>query len=302
MPSPAEPGSPGRLCVVGDLVEDVVVWASEPVRRASDTAAQVFRTRGGSAANTAAVAAGLAPTRFIGCVGADAAGTALVEELRASGAEVLVQQRGRTGTVVLIVDPDGERHMFPDRAAAAELDAVDPAWLDGVARLHVPSYGLERDPARSAILALAAEAHRRGVRVSVDVSSTGLVAGLGLAEYRALLDAMAPELLFANAEEAALLGIGEGRADAGAPGAPLGVATVVVKHGPRPTRVYAGGELVATVPVAPVARVRDLTGAGDAFAAGFLAAALAGAALEAACLAGHDAAAGVLAAPGAAAG
>ena len=50
-------GSPGAgsrsavLVVVGDLVEDVIVWASERVRHGTDTAAQVFRTRGGSGAN-----------------------------------------------------------------------------------------------------------------------------------------------------------------------------------------------------------------------------------------------------------
>ena len=75
---PSRPAEPGMLAVVGDLVEDIVVWVGEPVRAATDTAAQVFRSRGGSAANVAALSAGLVPTRFIGRVGPDAAGSSVV--------------------------------------------------------------------------------------------------------------------------------------------------------------------------------------------------------------------------------
>ena len=60
MPSPADApggvdGGVGVLAVVGDLVEDIVVWADEPLRVATDTAARIFRARGGSAANVAAL-------------------------------------------------------------------------------------------------------------------------------------------------------------------------------------------------------------------------------------------------------
>jgi sugar/nucleoside kinase (ribokinase family) len=64
-------------------------------------------------------------------------------------------------------------------------------------------------------------------------------------------------------------------------------------------RIVAAGAPVAEVAAEPVADVRDTTGAGDAFAAGTLAAWMAGADLPAACRAGHRLAAGVLASPGA---
>ena len=66
---------PGVLCVIGDLVEDVVVHAAASPARGTDTPARIDRTRGGSAANVAvaAVAAGCA-TRFIGRVGDDSVG------------------------------------------------------------------------------------------------------------------------------------------------------------------------------------------------------------------------------------
>ena len=296
MPSPAEAGAapPGVLAVVGDLVEDVVVWVDEPLRVATDTAARVFRARGGSGANVAALAAPLVPTRFSGRVGADAAGEALVRELAAAGVDVRVQRGGRTGTVVLLVDADGERTMFPDRGASAALADVDPAWLDSVAWLHLPAYGLEREPMRGELVRLATAARQRGARVSVDASSTGLIAGLGVELALDLIRAIAPDVLFANEDEAALLGLAGGGAVA-ASAAP----TVIVKHGPLPTVVIVDGAIAERVDVAPQADIRDLTGAGDAFAAGFLAATLRGSDTTAACLAGHASAASVLACPGA---
>jgi sugar/nucleoside kinase (ribokinase family) len=205
-----------------------------------------------------------------------------------------VQREGRTGTVVLLVDADGERTMFPDRGASALLADVDETWLDDVARLHLPAYGLEREPMRHELVRLAAVARERGIPVSVDASSTGLIAGLGTGAALDLFRAIAPDLMFANEDEAALLGLAGGGAVA-ASVAP----TVVVKHGPLPTDVIVSGALALRVDVAPVAGIRDLTGAGDAFASGFLAAVLRGADAAAACLAGHASAASVLANPGA---
>ena len=292
--SRAEPPARGILVVAGDLVEDIVVWADEPLRTATDTAARVFRARGGSAANVAALAAPLVPTRFIGRGGADAAGAALADDLAAAGVDVRVQRGGRTGTVVLLVDAEGERTMFPDRGASAELAEVESGWLDDVAWLHLPAYGLEREPMRAELLRLAALARAVGARISVDASSTGLLAGIGVARALDLVRAIRADVLLANEDEAALLGLAGGGAVA-ASVAPI----VVIKHGPLPTDIVEAGELVARVDVAPVDEIRDLTGAGDAFAAGFIAATLRGSDLATACRAGHERAASVLVNPGA---
>ncbi|MEJ3403590.1 PfkB family carbohydrate kinase [Rathayibacter sp. YIM 133350] len=276
------------LGVVGDSVEDIVVWLDEPLRPATDTASRVFRSRGGSGANVAALAGSLVPTRFIGSVGTDAAGDALETELTGHGVDVRVQRHGVTGAVVLLIDVVGERTMFPDRGASALLDHVDPGWLANLAHLHAPSYGLEREPMRSEILRMLAAVRAAGGSISLDASSTGLLNTIGLDEYAHLLERIAPDLLLANAAEAALV---QSRVPA--------ATTLVVKNGPQPTTVWRDGTRLAEVAVDPVESIRDLTGAGDAFAAGFLAARLAGTTLADACLRGHAVAASVLASPGA---
>lgn len=279
------------LTVIGDLVEDVVVWTGRPSRHGTDNPALITHSRGGSAANVAARSALLAPTRFVGRVGDDATGSWLVAALDATGVDVRVQRGGRTGTVVVIVDPsDGERTMYPDRAAAAELEPVDHQWLVGTTLLHVPAYGFTAEPAAASILAAIEHVRRRGARLSVDVSAVTVVEEYGVDRFRELLDRLAPDVLLANAEEAAVLGLGSRWTPSG--------GVLVVKDGPGPARVMADGRC-DSVPAVPVPGARDTTGAGDAFAAGFLTAWMSGVDPVAACRSGHDAAAAVLDAPGA---
>ncbi|MFP5070529.1 carbohydrate kinase family protein [Pseudonocardia nantongensis] len=285
------------LAVLGDLVEDVVVWPGGPVEPGTDTAARVFRRRGGSAANVAAAAAALgAPVRFLGRVGADAAGTALADGLAGLGVDVRVQRAGTTGCVVVLVDADGERTMLPDRGAAAELADPDPGWPDGVTLLHLPVYSLLDEPCAGAARALAARVRDAGGAVSVDAASAGSLRAHGPARFLDDLAALGPAHLLANRAEADLLGL---------PGtAPPGTA-VVVKDGPRPALVHLPGVArlgLPGVPVAPapVDGVRDTTGAGDAFAAGYLTAVHAGADPLVAVARGHACAARVLCGPGAA--
>jgi sugar/nucleoside kinase (ribokinase family) len=280
------------LTVVGDLVEDVVVWARGEVRRGTDNAATVHRVRGGSAANvaTAAAAAGAA-TRFIGRVGDDDAGARLVESLGAAGVDVRAQRAGRTGSVVVLVDPSGERTMFPDRAASAELGAIDREWLVGTTCLHVPAYGLTVEPAATSIVAAVGVAHAIGAEVSVDVSAASLVDEMGAPRFHAVLDALRPRLVFANAAEAAALGLGGRPQVAG--------RTYVVKDGGRAARVVHDDGRVESIAPTPLDHPADTTGAGDAFAGGFLASWLRVPDAAAAVRAGHRLAALVLSSPGA---
>ena len=268
------------LCAVGDLVEDVVVLLPGPPGQGTDTTCTVLRSRGGSAANVAvaAVRAG-SQARFVGRVGDDALGDSLAARLRAAGVELAGERGGRTGSIVVLVDPAGERTMLTDRGCAPDLATADPAWLDGARALHVPAYSLAGRAIAASARALwgsAGDAIR-----SVDASSVGLLAERGPAWWLALLADLAPDVVFADAGEAAFLGIG----DAPPPGLPL----VVVKDGPRPARVLSAGAPPVAVPAVDVHEVVDTTGAGDAFAAGWIVAAMAGADPVEATAAGHAA-------------
>ena len=278
------------LAVVGDLVEDVVVWPDGPVRTGTDTPARVFHARGGSAANVAVAAAGLVPTRWLGCVGADPLGDHLLAELAGAGVEARAQRRGRTGTVVVLVDPDGERTFLPDRGAAAQLHDVGPDELDGVAVLHVPAYGLVGGRTAATVHALLATAAELGVPVSLDASSWAVLRAYGPEAYRELVVRVRPVVLFANADEARELDLRT---------RPLPGVRVVLKDGPRPTTVLEADGTAWTSAVEPVEGVRDSTGAGDAFAAGWLSARMDGLGPRERVGRGHDLARAVLTSPGA---
>ena len=274
-----------HLAVVGDLVEDVVVWPDGPVQRGSDTPSRVFRSRGGSAANVAAAAAPYVPTRFLGCVGADPLGDRLVESLADAGVDVRAQRRGRTGTIVVLVDPDGERTFLPDRAAAADLGPVPAGELDDVALLHVPAYGLDGGRTAVTVRSLLQTATARRVPVSLDASSWAVLRSIG--DFAEVVRRVQPIVLFANADEARELPL------------PLPGTTVVVKDGPRPTAVLLADGGTLQVPVPTVQDVRDSTGAGDAFAAGWLSATMEGRDGPACVQRAHELARAVLATPGA---
>src|SRR5699024_11972136 len=81
------PGATDMLGVIGDVVQDIVVWTEEEVRHATDTKSQIRMTRGGSAANVAAFAGRRHPTRFIGCVGNDLGGHVVEQELESHGVD-----------------------------------------------------------------------------------------------------------------------------------------------------------------------------------------------------------------------
>jgi sugar/nucleoside kinase (ribokinase family) len=282
------------LASLGDLVDDIVVRLDGPVRLATDTAVRIERRRGGSAANVTATAARLGHrSRFLGQVGDDVVGRGLVAELAAVGVDVGgVRHAGHTGTIVVLVDREGERTMLTDRRACLELDEPEVAWLHGVDVLHVPLYSLVEPPLSLTADTLIGWAHERDIAVSIDVSSVALIDELGLDALRALLARLHPTVVFANGDEARMLHVD----------GPLEGAMTVVKHGPEPAVVYRSGSAPIAIPAASVARVADTTAAGDAFAAGFLTHGATGAGVRewagdprGACTAGHRAAADLLA-------
>ncbi len=274
------------LASLGDLVEDVIVRLHGPVNVASDTHAHISRRRGGSAANVVARAASLGHrSRLLGQVGNDAIGTALLAELDDEGVDTsMVRRGGSTGTIVALVDHLGERTMLTDRRACLDLDDPDPSWLDGVDTVHVPFYSLATGPVATTATTVIAWAHERNIAVSIDVSSTAVMFEVGIDEVVRRLDTATPSIVFANADEAAALAVD---------GALVGALTVV-KRGPRPAVIHTIDGSVVEVDAIAVPGVTDTTGAGDAFAAGFLTSASWMDDPVAACADGHRAAAALL--------
>ncbi|MFW2380261.1 MAG: carbohydrate kinase family protein [Acidimicrobiales bacterium] len=250
------------LATLGDLVDDIVARLDGPLQWASDTEARIHRRPGGSAANVAVAAAERgAPARFLGQVGADATGDALLGQLISLNVDMTAVRRGgSTGTVLVIVDESGERSMLTDRRACLELADPAPWWLDTVTVLHVPFYSLVTGPLRDTALQLIDWSHTRNIAVSIDVSSAALIEKMGSSRVRQLLSQLAPTAVLANEDEANSLGISSAVAN----------ALTIVKRGPRSAVVYRPGARVEEVPAIALDSVVDTTGAGDAFAAGFL--------------------------------
>ena len=275
--------SGGRVVVVGDVMTDVVAALSGPVANGSDTPARVVQRGGGAGANVAAwLARAGAVVTLIGRVGDDTPGREIAEALRAEGVDArLTSDPARhTGTCVVLVAPGGERSMLPDAGANAGLEAA-PLPEDAT-HLHLAGYALLHPGSRPAARAMLADAKARGLTVSVDPSSAAPLARAGAAVFLEWIQGA--DLLLPNRDEAGVLtGVPDPKAAARALTAHA--REVVVKLGAQGA-LWTDGSAQVRAPAVDV-QVADTTGAGDAFAAGLLAARLAGAgpadALGAAC-------------------
>jgi sugar/nucleoside kinase (ribokinase family) len=293
-----------RVLVVGDVIDDLIVRPDGPIRSDTDTTARITPSPGGSGANQAAwLAAAGVEVRFAGRVGALDLERHR-ETFAAAGVEAHLtgDVERPTGTIVVLV-ADGTRTMFTDRGANLGLRAEDlpDALLDGVDLVQLSGYALFDPGVRAAVLDLATRARARGIGVVIDPSSTGFLRDLGVDTFLGLLEGLGGddgiEVLLPNRDEALLLAATDD----------LDVALMRLLDIARCVVITLGGEgalgaerggVAVKVDALPVRSV-DPTGAGDAFAAGFVAARLIGAELAVALAAGVAHAAQAIVQPGA---
>jgi sugar/nucleoside kinase (ribokinase family) len=241
----------------GDLVLDVIVRLRQPLAPGADATSRIVLRPGGQAANVAAWIAELGgQARFVGKWGEDDAGRLAASRLAASGVELVgpVEPVG-TGVIVSLVTADGERSMCSDRGVATAFrpDELDPAWLSGCNHLHVSGYALLREPVRFTAARAVELARAEGASVSIDLSSWSAIRDFGPTAFRAALTGLAPDTVFANEDEDAIVG------------GPVAGAAWILKRGSAGCS-FDGDARTAV----PVAEVVDSTGAGDALAAGWI--------------------------------
>jgi ribokinase len=246
------------ICVLGDAHLDLVVRMSGPLAEETDTPAATHFGVGGQAANVAAWVTELGgQSRLVAVRGTDLGAGLVTAELARRGVQLVGPVvPGNTGVVVSLSNGGRQRSMLSDRGVGTALaaDAVRPDWLDGCEWLHLSGYALAHEPMRTAAVTVAQEAIRRSLRLALDLSSTGMIEAYGVASFRDLIATIGPHVVFGTEAEAALLGAGS----------PPGGGALIVKLGAEGVRV--AGKHFPAPPTTPV----DSTGAGDAFAAGFL--------------------------------
>lgn len=261
-----------------------------------------LRCAGGAAANTAVGVSLLGvPASFVGHVADDEHGRAFVDDLEAMGVEFLGTvspgdapggERMGTGRCLVMVTPDGERTMHTHLGAAARLrpEHVDRAAVRGAEWALLEGYLWDSPAGAEAALAVAEAVREGGGRVAVSLSDARCVTrhrGAFAELVRGGVD-----LVLGNEEEVlALAGVPElGRALSLLVGPDL---VVVTTRGPAGS-VVASSSGTTSVEAVPVSRVVDGTGAGDFYAAGFLAARCRGVDLDQAAWEGSVVASSVL--------
>ena len=305
---------PGRrFVVVGQWMTDVVAALPGPLREGTDTAARVRVLGGGAAANTAAwLAHDGYPTTLVARVGDDLLGRAGRSDLEALGVEcaLAIDESRPSGTCIVLVWPDGERTMVPDAGANEGLRPgdLDDSLFRAGDHLHLSGYTLLVDGSRMAGLSALDRARLRGMTTSVDVASVGPLVDAGASRFLSWVTGV--DVLLANQAEAALLAglplprAGDDEAttlataDLAARTLSATAGTVVVKLGPRGAHAQSASGDSADAESVPV-DVVDTTGAGDAFAAGFLPAWVEGNSLQVALERGNRCAARVVSRVGA---
>jgi sugar/nucleoside kinase (ribokinase family) len=234
-------------------------------------------TSGGSAANSmAGIAAMGASAAFIGQVADDQLGEIFRHDMRALGVRFDTPPLGNggdhpTGRCLILVTPDAQRTMntYPGASHQLTTAALDEVLIRSAKITFLEGYLWGPQQPRHAMLRAAQIAHQAGRSVAFTLSESLCIAGRKEG-VMGMIDGGMVDILFANENEVRhLTGCGDFEQCLAAL-APK-VATLVVTQGAAGATALERGER-EQVPAVPVEQIVDTTGAGDLFAAGFLAA------------------------------
>lgn len=274
MSNPERAGGARRIVVFGDVIGDIVVVPTGPIRKDTDTPSSIQQRAGGSAANAASwLGAQGALVDFVGRVGAsDLAQHSAILSGFGVTPHLLGDAEHPTGAIVVIVEGNS-RSMLTERGANDFLSADDVTddLLDHAAVVHFTGYtiyhGQGHGDDHAAVRRLFGRAAERGVSISVDPASAGSLEDFGAQVFLDLIDGA--DLLFPNLDEGrALTGLDEPMAIAAALGERFPLVALTL--GAEGVIVAQRGRELVRIPVVE-STIVDPTGAGDSFVAGFLA-------------------------------
>ena len=235
----------------------------------NDTRTIISTHGGGAAGNTASWLAVLGnDVTMVGRIGNDTAGSAITAEFDALGISYgeIVKEGLHTGVVVCLVDPSGERTMLADNGANAGLEVSDLPALDGVDAIYLSGYAPLAPLSRGGVLEMVRTVNSRGIPIVFDPATVGGMQGVPVEEilsWCALMDTV-----IMNEEEAIYL---SGLSDLESAlnfFVELTPRAIIKRGSAGAIGLERGGQIISVA--ATTSAVVDTTGAGDAFAAGFI--------------------------------
>ncbi len=236
-------------------------------------AAKPQEIAGGSAANTLVGIAKLGVSAaYVGKVANDEVGNRFAAGLREAGLEFTskpLKDDLATARCLIAVTPDGERSMSTFLGASSLLGSQD-ILRDQIKRakiVYMEGYLFDRDAAKAAFVKAAEIAQASGHKVSLTLSDLFCVER-HRESFKHLVDHHV-DILFANESELLSLYPGLSFDDALSALSKAGKIACVTRS-EKGSVILADGE-THIIPVVPVDKVVDTTGAGDQYAAGVLA-------------------------------
>lgn len=227
---------------------------------------------GGSAGNTMACFASFGGKGgYIGKVADDALGNNFKKSLQDMGVEfdtAPLVGASSTGRCMILVTPDGERTMNTYLGAAVELTPkdIDPAFIARAKVTYLEGYLFDPPQAMEAFIKASRCAHEAGRRVSLTLSDSFCV-GRHREAFKDLVSHHV-DILFANEDEIKSLYEVESVEEA-IEKVKDQCALVAITRSEKGSIVIQSGKRY-DIPAQPVSKLVDTTGAGDAYAAGFL--------------------------------